>query len=126
MAKMFQMNVHIPNELNDELVACASKQGITKSEFVRRSLKKAVKQDAPVSERDYETAIKYAILKLAFLESSNETSESTFEQLQYFSKQLDKNSQIKKLADFVTNSEKNVSNLAALLENEFIDFEENV
>lgn len=76
-------------------------------------------------ERDYETAIKYAILKLAFLESSNETSESTFEQLQYFSKQLDKNSQIKKLADFVINSEKNVSNLAALLENEFIDFEEN-
>lgn len=56
MAKMFQMNVHIPNELNDELVACASKQGITKSEFVRRSLKKAVKQDAPVSEMDYETA----------------------------------------------------------------------
>jgi len=56
MAKMFQMNVHIPNELNDELVACASKQGITKSEFVRRSLKKAVKQDAPVTERDYETA----------------------------------------------------------------------
>ena len=56
MAKMFQMNVHIPNELNDELMACASKQGITKSEFVRRSLKKAVKQDAPVTEMDYQTA----------------------------------------------------------------------
>lgn len=56
MSKMFQMNVHIPNELNDELIACASKQGITKSEFVRRSLKKAVKQDAPVTEMEYETA----------------------------------------------------------------------
>lgn len=79
MAKMFQMNVHIPNELNDELVACASKQGITKSEFVRRSLKKAVKQDAPVSEMDYETAYDSMTVDLS-MESRVEELEKKLEE----------------------------------------------
>lgn len=38
MTKMFQMNIHIPQELNDELVRFAQEEGITRSEFVRRTL----------------------------------------------------------------------------------------
>lgn len=43
--KMFQLNVHIPMEMNEQLKQISKKKGITKSELIRRYLKSEIEME---------------------------------------------------------------------------------
>lgn len=43
--KMFQLNVHIPMEMNEQLKQISKKKGITKSELIRRYLKSKIEME---------------------------------------------------------------------------------
>ena len=74
-------------------------------------------------ERDYETAIKYAILKNSVLENTRFQNDSVIGQIQRYSEQLDKKSNMKKLAQFIL-FQKTTIDIAEIIEHEFFDFEE--
>jgi hemerythrin-like domain-containing protein len=76
-------------------------------------------------DRNYETAIKYTILKLATLEKIKLKTSDAIEQIKYFSKQIDEHSSLKEIVDFVTDPSNVSLNLSRLLEKEFVGFEEN-
>lgn len=42
---MFQLNVHIPMEMNEQLKQISKKKGITKSELIRRYLKSEIEME---------------------------------------------------------------------------------
>lgn len=50
MAKMFQLNVHIPYELNDKITEVCQRTGTTKSHWIRKELWEAVENEKPVYE----------------------------------------------------------------------------
>ncbi len=67
MAKMFQLNVFISHELNKQITEVSRREGSTKSEWVRKQLKKAVNSAKPVYEYgsdDVDTAYETMTIEL--------------------------------------------------------------
>ena len=76
-------------------------------------------------ERDYGTAIKYAILKAALSLEKKFNSDEIIERLKYYAKQIDEQSDLKTLATIAAQGDAGVSDIATILEQEFSGFKEN-